>query len=234
MNIIVTGTSRGIGYELVKHLSKSKHNQILAISRNGAKLKQLAAECLKQNPDAKVTPYEFDLQQFDFYPLIAQRIEALIHRCDILINNAGKVVNKPFLKTEPADFDDIFNTNFKSLYFFTQAVVPLMNKGGHIVNIGSMGGVSGSKKFHGLTAYSASKGAVAILTETLAGELADLEIHVNCLALGSVQTEMFGEAFPGSSASVSPANMAQFIADFALHSHKFFNGKVLPVAITTP
>ena len=234
MNIIITGASRGIGFELVKVLAKHKQNHIVAISRNGKGLKELVAECIHLYPDAKVTPYEFDLDQFEFYPFIVQRLETFIHKCDILVNNAGKLVNKPFGKFDLTNFDDTFNVNVKSPFFLTQALLPMLNKGAHIVNIGSMGGVQGSKKFPGLAAYSASKGALAVLTEVLAEELAEQEITVNCLALGGVQTEMFTKAFPGIKAMQNPAQIAHFIADFCINGPKYFNGKVVPVSASVP
>ena len=234
MNIIITGASRGIGFELVKTLAKHKQNHIVAISRNGKALKELVAECLRLYPDAKVTPYEFDLNQFEFYPFIVQRLETFIHKCDILVNNAGKLVNKPFNKFTLSDFDDTFNVNIKSPFFLIQALLPLLNKGAHVVNISSIGGVQGSKKFPGLSAYSASKGALAIFTEALAEELAEQEIKVNCLALGAVQTEMFTKAFPGAKAMQNPAQIAHFIADFAISGQKYFNGKVIPVSMSVP
>ncbi|MCK9424008.1 MAG: SDR family oxidoreductase [Bacteroidales bacterium] len=234
MNIIITGASKGIGSEVVKTLSKHKINHIVAISRNGKALDDLAAECKRLNSDAHVTPYEFDLTQFDFYPVIIPRLGKIISRCDILINNAGKLINKPFDKLSQDEFDETFNVNIKCPFLFIQALLPMMNKGGHIVNIASMGGVQGSKKFIGLSAYSASKGAVAILTEALAEELASREIRVNCLALGAVQTEMFATAFPGTKAQLNPAQMAQFVADFAVYGSRYFNGKILPVSLSVP
>lgn len=234
MNIIITGASQGIGRELTRFFARNRQNHVVAISRNGKELKELATECLKLNPEARVTPYEFDLEQFDFYPFIVQRIETFIPRCDILINNAGRLVNKPFEELSQEDFDAVFNVNVKSVFFFTQALLSMMTRGSHIVNIGSLGGVQGSKKFNGLTAYSASKAAVAVLTETLAEELKDRDIYVNCLALGGVQTEMFGKAFPGAKAQQSAAHMAQYIAEFAITGGKFFNGKVIQVSNSVP
>ena len=115
-----------------------------------------------------------------------------------------------------------------------QNTLPLMQSGSHIVNIGSMGGFQGSVKFPGLAAYSASKAALHTLTECLAFELADQGIKVNCLALGSAQTEMLEKAFPGYESPVMAFEMGKYIADFARTGHKFFNGKTLPVAVTTP
>ena len=97
-----------------------------------------------------------------------------------------------------------------------------------------MGGVGGSAKFAGLSAYSSSKGALSILTECLAEELKDYNIHVNALALGAVNTEMLQNAFPGYVANTQPQQMAAFIYDFATTKYSFFNGKVLPVSNSTP
>ncbi|MCX6286157.1 MAG: SDR family NAD(P)-dependent oxidoreductase [Bacteroidetes bacterium] len=231
MNIIVTGAGKGIGYEIVKILSKHKQNHILAISRKMNDLKELLSDCRKQTPEAKITPYEFDLNQFDFYPFIAQRMETILHKIDIIIHNAGRLVNKPFSKIEQGDFDEVFNVNVKAPFFFTQAMLPLMNRGGHIVMIGSLGGVQGTRKFEGLSAYSSSKAALTVLSECLAWELSGQDIHVNCLALGGAQTKMFEKAFPGVKAPQSAQQIASFIADFAVTGHKHFNGKVLEVAM---
>ncbi len=234
MNIIITGASRGIGAEIVKILSKHKGNHIIALSRNGDGLRKLVSECLKMNPDAKVRPVEFDLTQYDFYPFLLQKIQTFFRSCDVLVNNAGRLVNKPLEKMELQDFDNVFNVNVKSVYFLIQLLLPAMNRGSHIINISSIGGFQGSKKFKGLTAYSSSKGALTILSETLAEELIEHDINVNCLALGATQTEMFEKAFPGLKALQTPLQIAQFIADFAVTGQKFFNGKVIPVSNTVP
>ena len=234
MNIIITGAGKGIGAEIVKFFCKQKGNQVIAISRNGDHLKKLQAECLKLNPDSKISVFEFDLVQFDFYTFLLQKIELVFPRCDILINNAGQLINKPFGKFEHQDFDDVFNVNIKSLFFITQMLVPVMNRGGHIVNIGSIGGIQGSKKFPGLSAYSASKAAVAVLTEALAEELLEKDININCLALGAVQTEMFEKAFPGHRALQNPPQIAQYIAEFSMNGDKYYNGKVIPVSLSVP
>lgn len=234
MNIVITGASHGVGYELTKVLAKHKQNHIVAIARSGSQLRELVAECVHMYPEAKVTPYEFDLTQFDFYPFIVQRLQTFIPTCEILVHNAGKLVNKPFEQIEPGDFDDVFNVNIKSPFFFTQAMLPMMIKGGHVVTISSMGGIPGTQKFPGLSAYSSSKAALSVFSELLAEELKERNIKVNCLALGAVQTEMFSKAFPGARAMQTPGQIAQFIGDFCVNGHKFFNGKVLPVSVSVP
>ena len=109
-----------------------------------------------------------------------------------------------------------------------------MEKGSHVVTISSMGGIQGSVKFAGLSAYSSSKGAVITLSELLAEEYKEDGIAFNVLALGSVNTEMLQEAFPGYEAPLSAKEMADYIYNFALTGNKYYNGKVLQVSATTP
>ena len=97
-----------------------------------------------------------------------------------------------------------------------------------------MGGINGTSKFAGLAAYSSSKGALSILTECLAEEFKNENIKVNALALGSVQTEMFSKAFPDFKAPLTSQQMGEYVAWFAMNGRKFFNGKILPVALSTP
>ncbi len=144
------------------------------------------------------------------------------------------MLNKPLGMITAPEIEEVFSVNVKAPMLLIQALLPLMKPGSHIVNIGSMGGVQGSVKFPGLSAYSASKGALAVLTECLAEELKDRQIAVNCLAFGAVQTEMLAKAFPGYEAPVSAGKMAEFVADFALNGNRYFNGKILPVSLSTP
>ena len=97
-----------------------------------------------------------------------------------------------------------------------------------------MGGIQGSTKFAGLSAYSSSKGAVITLSELLAEEFKEQGIAFNVLALGSVNTEMLQEAFPGYEAPLSPKQMAEYIFNFTLTGNQFYNGKVLQVSSSTP
>ncbi|RZL62146.1 MAG: SDR family oxidoreductase, partial [Pedobacter sp.] len=185
------------------------------------------------NPDCTLLPVEFDLVNDDYAALIPFLKERL-GTIDILINNAGSLVNKPFLDTTETDLSEMLESNVVSHFKMIKATLPLMQSGSHIVNVGSMGGYQGSVKFPGLLAYSASKAALHTLSECLAFELAEQGIKVNCLALGSAQTEMLEAAFPGYESPVMAFEMGKYVADFARTGHKFFNGKVLPVAVTTP
>ena len=229
MNIIITGASRGIGLETALLLAQDPENRVLALSRNEVGLKKLDS-ATKENLSYLI----YDLTQAPVAAL-QEKIKWL-GGVDILINNAGLLVNKPFASLTKADWQQSFEVNLFGVVELIQLVLPFLEKSenAHILNIGSMGGFQGSSKFPGLSAYSAAKGALACLTECLAEELKGQKIAVNCLALGAVQTEMLAEAFPGYQAPLSSAEMAKFMVYFSTEGHRFFNGKILPVAVSTP
>ena len=224
-HIIITGTSRGIGFEMVKQLSKQGHH-ILALSRNEAPVKALKLK--------NVTTFPFDLGDAYAYKKVEDFISSTWHHVDILINNAGVLLNKPFAETNVSDFEEVYKTNVFGVAELTRIVLLFMRKEGHVVTISSMGGVQGSMKFPGLAAYSSSKAAVITLTELLAEEYKDSGISFNVLALGAVQTEMLEEAFPGYKAPITAVDMATYISDFSLNGNKFYNGKLLQVSNSTP
>jgi len=231
MNIVITGASSGIGREVALRLAGETRNRIYAIARNSEALRSLADECQSGN----IVPVTLDITGGSAsLRELKNRLAAEGGRVDILVNNAGHLVNKPFGEHSEEDIASLLSVNFTAAATLTAELLPLMGEGSHVVNIGSMGGFQGSLKFPGLSFYSAAKGALAILTECLATEYADRGISFNCLCPGAVQTEMLGRAFPGYKAPVTPAEMGAFIADFAVNGHKFFNGKILPVAVTVP
>jgi len=234
MNIIITGASSGVGFEAVIELILSGNHKVIALARSQDKLERLLEIANGLNPDCQLYALTFDIVHDDYDGLI-QFIEANFdNRVDVLVNNDGVLINKPFTQLLESDFVEMLQSNFIGHVRIVQALLPLIAPGGHILNIGSMGGYQGSAKFPGLLAYSASKAALHTLTECLAQELSEQDIRVNCLALGSAQTEMLEKAFPGYQSPVLAFEMGKYIADFALTGHKFFNGKVLPVAVTTP
>jgi short-subunit dehydrogenase len=231
MNIIINGASRGIGREVAKYLANDRDNQILATARDELALKELENECINEN----LSFLKMDLSMLEKeMEIIKDQIYNRFSRVDILINMAGALVVKDFMKLTVQEERQMMETNFFGPAGFIRIVVPLMSSGSHIVNISSMGGFQGSSKYRGLSVYSASKAALSCLSECLANELSHDGISVNCLALGSVQTEMFEAAFPGFRAPVTPSGMAEFISYFAINGNMFFNGKVLPVAVTNP
>lgn len=226
--IIVTGASRGIGYETALQLARSRQ-QVIAVARTEGRLRELQQEA----PDF-IHAYAADLNDPENVSGLTQWIGASFSSVDILINNAGGLVNKPFEKLSDDDWDKMLNLNLLSAVRLTRSLLTLFSNSAHIVNIGSMGGYQGSAKFSGLTAYSVAKGGLSILTECLAEEFSDRGIRVNALCLGAVQTEMLEQAFPGLEAPLSAEEMGTYLADFALNGSTYYNGKVLPVALQTP
>lgn len=237
MNILITGASKGIGYQLALAYCENETHQVLAVSRNAKLLEKLEEEKKGLGLPGKLTVFPFDLTEIafrerDFLEFVRKQFSQL----HVLVNNAGKLVLQPFQSFNPAEAKEVFEVNFFSPAQLIRVLLPVMGKkeAAHIVNISSMGGFQGSAKFPGLSYYSASKAALAVLTECLAEELKEENVFVNCLALGAVQTEMLQAAFPGYKAPVRAEEMAAWIVDFSLNGHRLFNGKILPVSVSTP
>ena len=228
MNIVITGCSRGIGLELVKLFSQ-QHN-VYCLSRNIVPIEKYKNEVGDSD--------RIKFLQFDFESLNTIELNSFLNienGIDVLINNAGYLVNETFGQISESNLRKMYEVNILGPFRLMQVIMPLLREdNSHVISIGSMGGVQGSVKFPGLSAYSSSKGAMSILTECLAEEHKESNIKFNCLALGAVQTEMLNEAFPGYEASVSAKEMAQYIYGFALNGSRFINGKVISVSNSTP
>jgi len=224
-NVIVTGSSRGIGFELAKLFADEGH-QVLALSRNNKPISELEHK--------NISSFSFDLSEPSDYADLEFFLKENWETVDILINNAGQLLNKPFLETSASEFEEVYKVNVFGVAEITKIVLPKMGKDGHVLTISSMGGVQGSTKFPGLSAYSSSKGAVITLTELWAEEFKETGPSFNVLALGAVQTEMLEEAFPGYEAPTTALEMAAYIKNFALEGPKFYNGKLLQVSNSTP
>lgn len=220
---MITGASRGIGLALVHWFAKHNHS-VWAISRNIAPIEKLNLPHV----------HAVSLDLTDEHAVIKWSKTVSLNRVDVLINNAGKLINKPFSQTSQSDFEAVYKVNVFGLANLTRVLLPKLLPESHVVNISSMGGINGTSKFPGLAAYSSSKGAVSILTELLAEEFKESGPAVNALALGAVQTEMLSEAFPGLEVPMDSVTMADYIAMFSLEGHRFYNGKVLPVSNSTP
>lgn len=231
MLVIITGASKGIGFETVKLFLNNPSYTILAVSRNIDSLTKLV-----NTNTTNLIPFKADITNTKQQKKIIDLIKKIKLPVSILINNAGQIVNKPFEKISEKELESVYDTNVFAPFKLIQHLLPFMGKKAksHIVNISSMGGFQGSSKFAGLSAYSSSKSALSGLTECLAEEFKEKNIVVNCLAIGAVQTEMLNKAFPGYKAPLQPKQMATFIYDFAINGHNYFNGKILPVSLSTP
>ena len=231
MLVIITGASKGIGHELVKQLAAEKNVTVLAVSRSEKPLLKIQLESRYGN----ILPLKADIATAKGRTAVADAVRKTKLKLNVLVNNAGHLVNKPFAKIKEGELHAVYGTNVFAPFLLTQNLISFFEKNNaHVLNISSMGGFQGSAKFAGLSAYSSSKAALSGLTECLAEELKPNGISVNCLAIGAVQTEMLSKAFPGYKAPLSPAEMAGFIQYFALNGHRYFTGKILPVSITTP
>ncbi|WP_411031090.1 SDR family NAD(P)-dependent oxidoreductase [Spongiimicrobium sp. 3-5] len=224
-NVVITGSSRGIGFEMAKLFAKEGH-QVLALSRNTEPISKISHK--------NITTFPFDISKPSDLKKLKGFLDENWETVDVLINNAGKLLRKPFLETTALEFEAVYAVNVLGLANLTRAIIPKMAKTGHVVTVSSMGGVQGSIKFPGLAAYSSSKAAVIGLTEVWAEEFKESGPSFNVLALGAVQTEMLEEAFPGYQAPTTPLEMATYIKDFALTGHKMYNGKLLQVSNSTP
>jgi len=234
MDIIIAGCGRGIGFETAKIFAQLKDIRVLALSRNITQLELLKESIKEQYKGSEFIPFSIDFDQIAFTNQIIKVVEQQRFKPSILIYNAGLLINKPIREFTESDFDRQFHVNVKAGFLLIQTLLPYFAENAHIVTISSMGGYQGSSKFPGLSLYSAAKGALAVMSECFAEELKDSKISVNSLALGAAQTEMLEMAFPGIKAPLSAAQMAEFIADFAMNGSKYFNGKILPVSISTP
>lgn len=223
-NIIITGTSRGIGYELALQFADAGH-QVLAISR---KTPQALIE------HSNITCLSVDLSKESDLVTVEDFLSSSWKKVDVIIHNAGSLVNKPFAQTTQHDFEHVYKVNVFGVANLTRICLPYLQKGSHVVSISSIGGIQGSVKFAGLSAYSSSKGALITLSELLAEEYKEQGIAFNVLALGAVNTEMLNEAFPGYEAPISAKEMADYIFNFALTGNKYHNGKIIQVSSSTP
>jgi NAD(P)-dependent dehydrogenase (short-subunit alcohol dehydrogenase family) len=223
-NIIVTGTSRGIGLELALQFANAGHH-VLALSR---KTSQILIE------NSNVTCLSVDLSKEQDLTQVEQFLTSSMKNVDAIVHNAGALLLKPFEETSSEEFENIYKVNVFGVANLTRVCLPFLTKGSHVVTISSMGGIQGSLKFAGLSAYSSSKGAVITLSELLAEEYKERGISFNVLALGAVQTEMLAEAFPGYQANISATEMANYLYDFTLTGNKYYNGKVLQVTTSNP
>lgn len=220
--IVVTGTSSGIGHQICIQAAKMNFH-VISVSRNIKPLKDIRG----------IESFAIDITNKDSVDEFIANLKSKKIKIDILINNAGYLVSELFGDTTYDSFKKTFDVNVFGLAEITRSLIPIINSDGHVINISSIGGVNGSKKFPGLSAYSSSKAAVIALTEVLAEEYQNGP-SFNVLALGAVQTKMLKEAFPDYNAETKPEEMAKYILDFAINGNKLFNGKLISVSNSNP
>jgi len=183
-----------------------------------------------------IIPVTMDLSTYNYDHLNSILAFHKIDHIDILVHNAGYLLNKPFEQLSGEEWEYTYKVNVIGVAMLTRELLSRMGgkQSTHIVMISSIGGVNGSLKFPGLSAYSSSKGAMAVLSEMLAEEFKEKNVRVNCLALGSVQTEMLEKAFPNFRSGMSSREISGFIYTFCVDGWRYFNGKILPVSTSNP
>ena len=202
---------------------------VYGISRNSEKLESLKSSL--------TNPANFNYLSKDVVNLNQNDINDFIKdsKVDVLVNNAGHLINKPFSEIKYDEYRELMDVNFWGAFNLSQLLVKkLSNANGQIINISSMGGINYTSKFPGLSLYSSSKAALSVFTECLAVELQSEQIKVNALALGAVETEMLNNAFPGYVADTKAHEMASFIVEFAKSASNIINGQVIRVSKSNP
>ena len=147
--IVVTGTSSGIGYQICIQAAKMNFH-VISVSRNIEPLKDIGG----------IESFATDITNKDSVDEFIANLKSRKIKIDILINNAGYLVSELFGDTTYDSFKKTFDVNVFGLAEITRSLIPIINSDGHVINISSIGGVNGSKKFPGLSAYSSSKAAV--------------------------------------------------------------------------
>jgi 3-oxoacyl-[acyl-carrier protein] reductase len=226
--VVVTGASRGVGRATAEALAREHGRRVLAVARDSAALASLSAA------HPLVQGLVVDLEREGAAEAVSRAVGD--RPVAALVNNAGLLIKNAFPAWTEEDLVRLYRVNVVLPLRLVQALLDRLEgrPEGHVVNIGSMGGVQGSSKFPGLLGYSTSKGALVTATECLAEELKDRGVRANCVCLGSVDTEMLRQAFPGYKASMAPGEVGAFLSRFALEGGNLFNGKVLHMATGTP
>ena len=185
--IIITGGARGIGKAIVYELAKSNYNIILNYNSSQKEAEQIEEELTKQGH--KVDIYKADItKKEEVQKMIEYTIEKY-KKVDVLINNAGISQIKTFAELTEEDWDKMIDTNLKSIFYTSKAVLSTMlhEQNGLILNISSIWGVIGAScEVH----YSTAKAGMNGFTKALAKELGPSNIRVNAIAPGIIDTNM--------------------------------------------
>lgn len=186
-NILITGSTRGIGLALAQDCLKHEAN-IVIHGTNQEKVDELVHE-LKQNYNGTIYGMAADISDpEECKKLINFSIEKLT-KIDVLINNAGITKDNLILRMTPQDWQDVINVNLNSAFYTIKAITKhfLKNKAGNIINLSSVVGKMGNA---GQANYAASKAGIIGLTKSVAKELGAKGITCNAIAPGFIETDM--------------------------------------------
>jgi 3-oxoacyl-[acyl-carrier protein] reductase len=188
---VITGSSRGLGAATAKRLARDGFFVVVNYVRSRKDGEEVLREV--QQAGGAGALVEGDVSNLAGIGLFFERVDAALKgnglpaSIDVLVANAGVLISKPFAETTEADFDSLFDTNVKGVFFLIQSALPRLRDNGRIVTLSS-----GLSRFANpmFTAYSATKGAVDVMTRVLAQELGARGITVNAIAPGAIDTDM--------------------------------------------
>jgi NAD(P)-dependent dehydrogenase (short-subunit alcohol dehydrogenase family) len=187
---LVTGASRGLGRDMALRIAERGLDLIITYHTQPAAAEAVAAEIRALGRKART--FRLDTREIGSFEAFFQEVGRYLKeaygqlRFDVLVNNAGTGIYKPFTETTEADFDEMMQVHLKGVYFLTQKALPYLNDGGRIINISS--GLA-RFTFPGSSAYASMKGGVDVFTRYLAKELAGRKITANSVAPGAVGTD---------------------------------------------
>ena len=184
---IVTGGTRGIGRAIVLELARNGCNVVFNYSKSDDLANALVKEI--EALGVKAVAKKVDVSDFEAAKNMVKEVKDEFGQIDYLVNNAGITRDKLLALMKENDWDDVINTNLKSVYNFSKAVIMTMikQKSGNILNITSVSGIAGVA---GQVNYSSSKAGMIGFTKALAKEVGKANINVNAIACGFIETDM--------------------------------------------
>jgi NAD(P)-dependent dehydrogenase (short-subunit alcohol dehydrogenase family) len=188
---LVTGSSRGLGAATAKRLAREGFFVIVNYLRSKKEGEEVLRELRQAGGKGTLVPGDVStvagIDAFFGGVDAALKNDGLPATIDVLVANAGILISKPFAQTTEADFDSLFDANVKGVFFLIQKALPRLRDNGRIVTLSS-----GLSRFANpmFTAYSATKGAIDVMTRVLAQELGARGITVNAIAPGAIDTDM--------------------------------------------
>jgi len=210
---LVTGGGRGIGASTALLLA-SEGAKVAIAGRTESELQSVVEKIAAQNGKDRALACVADLRDENGVRRLFSETLETFGPLDILINNAATLEVKDLLETTTKDWDEVMAVNLRGTFLCSREAFRQMKesgRGGSIVNLSSLGGIQGTQKFKGLSAYTVSKYGVVGLTECLAVEGRPYRIRVNCVAPGAVDTAMLKKAAPFLKTSTRPDDVAKTI-----------------------
>ena len=222
---IVTGASSGIGRRTAELLVE-RGARVAIMARSRDKLESIA-----QAYGERMLAVAGDVSDLADVERLFANTESRFGKCGVLVNNAGVADPSPLVDTTHEQWRRMFAVNVEAIFLTCRRALPsMLERGaGAIVNVASISGVPGPKKFPGWVSYCASKGAVVSLTEALAVEVKSRGVRVNCVSPGSVDTPMWAEVTGGAPAAMTAEEVAETILFLASDRSRPMNGQNLHV-----